>query len=362
MKISISFHNRFWSFNLAREMFRHGVLSQFITSYPKFAVARYGIPRNITVSLPSNEVLRRAWQYLPVSLKPGWNLQFFLNERFDRLAAARLRPGADIFDGLSSCSLQTLRRAKTFGMIGIIERGSSHILHQQQIINEEDEKLGMKTNQTHPMIIEKELNEYSEADYIYVPSNFVKKTFLAQGVPEDKLIHVPFGVDLEEFYPVQRKNNTFRVIHCGALSLRKGVHYLLQAFAELRLPNSELWLVGGVKDEIVPFLKRYKADNVIVHGSKPQAELRKYYSQADVFCLASLEEGLAMVQAQAMACGLPVICTENTGGSDIITDGREGFIVPIRDLKALQEKIVWAYENREECKSMGKAARLKVSR
>jgi len=343
-------------------MARYGVLSQFITSYPKFAVSRYGIPSEITVSLPGNEFLRRAWQRIPSSMKPGWNPQFFLTERFDRLASVRLRAGASIFVGLSGSSLQTLRRAQTFGMTGIIERGSSHILYQQHILNEEDARWGVITNQTHPKVIEKELQEYSEANYISIPSNFVKKTFIAHGISDDKLIHVPYGVDLKEFYPVPRESKTFRVIHCGGLSLRKGVQYLLEAFAGLRLPDSELWLIGGITDEIIPFLRRYKTANIMVHGPKPQSDLRKYYCQADIFCLASLEEGLAMVQAQAMACGLPVICTENTGGSDIITSGREGFILPIRNVKAIQEKVLWAYENREECKAMGEAARLKVSR
>jgi glycosyltransferase involved in cell wall biosynthesis len=79
-----------------------------------------------------------------------------------------------------------------------------------------------------------------------------------------------------------------------------------------------------------------------------------------VFCLASIEEGLAMVQVQAMACGLPVICTTNTGGADIVREGRDGFIVPIRDVNALKEKILYFYENPEAGKIMGESARRRV--
>ena len=83
-------------------------------------------------------------------------------------------------------------------------------------------------------------------------------------------------------------------------------------------------------------------------------------SQGSVFCLASIEEGLAMVQPMAMACGLPVICTTNTGGADIVREGRDGFIVPIRDVDALKEKILYFYEHPDACRAMGESARLRV--
>ena len=106
----------------------------------------------------------------------------------------------------------------------------------------------------HPKVVERELTEYQEADFIAIPSQFVKETFLQQGIPEERLIQVPFGVDLTHFYPVPKEDNTFRIIHCGNISIRKGVHYLLQAFAELNLPGAELWLIGSMTDEIKPFL------------------------------------------------------------------------------------------------------------
>jgi len=252
MKVVISVHGRFWAFYLAQQMLRFGVLSRLITSYPKFEVIKYGIPRPMITSLPSNEVLARAWRKLPEILKSKWNPQAFLKERFDRFAASSLQEGPNVFVGWSSNSLGALRRAKALGMIGIIERGSSHMLYQQDILTEEYSRFGLPTNHTHPRVIEKELMEYQEADYIAIPSTYVKRTFIQHGVPEAKLIHVPYGVDLDDFYPVPKEDNTFRIMHCGGLTLRKGVHYLLQAFHELKLPDAELWLVGAVGKEIEP--------------------------------------------------------------------------------------------------------------
>jgi glycosyltransferase involved in cell wall biosynthesis len=205
-------------------------------------------------------------------------------------------------------------------------------------------------------VYERELQAYQECDRIAVPSLFVKRTFLEKGIPESKLIHVPYGVSLSEFYPVAKEDQTFRVIHCGGITLRKGVQYLLQAFYELNLPDAELWLVGSVDLEMNPFLAKYKSDKIILKGKQPQNQLRWFYSQCSVFCIASIEEGLAMVQPQAIACGLPVIHTTNTGGEDIVRDGVDGFCVPIRDVEALKAKILYFYENPDKRDEMANNA------
>ena len=105
---------------------------------------------------------------------------------------------------------------------------------------------------------QRELLEYELTDYISVPSQFAVDSFLECGIPESKLIKVPYGVDLKEFYPVKKEDDIFRIIHCGEISFRKGVHYLLQAFSELALQNSELWLVGPVAPEISDIIDKYK--------------------------------------------------------------------------------------------------------
>jgi glycosyltransferase involved in cell wall biosynthesis len=74
-------------------------------------------------------------------------------------------------------------------------------------------------------------------------------------------------------------------------------------------------------------------------GSVPQPELAALMSRSHVLALPSIEEGLALVQAQAMACGCPVLCSTNSGGEDLFTDGVEGFIVPIRDPDALADRL-----------------------
>lgn len=363
MKIVISVPGRFHLFNLAQQLLKRDYLEQLITSYPKFEVKKYGIPKEKVSSILIKEIMLRGWQKLPGFLQNIYNPQYLIHQIFDKSAARRLRK-ADIISGGSSVFLHTLRKAKEMGMITIVDHGSSHIVYQNDILKQEYEKFGVKIKPfylPHPKIIEKELQEYEEADYVSIPSLFVKRTFLEKGFPPKKIIHVPYGADLSTFKPLPKQDNIFRVIFGGGLTLRKGVHYLLQAFSELNLPNSELLLVGAMNEEIRPFLDKYTGCYKQI-SYVPFAEINKIFSQGTIFVLPSIEEGLALIQPIAMACGLPVICTTNTGGEDIIRDGLDGFIIPIRNIEKLKERILYFYENPEAGRIMGDSARLRVAK
>jgi glycosyltransferase involved in cell wall biosynthesis len=362
MKVTISVGGRFHAFNLAHELEKRGALERLITSYPAFITERYGVPRTKVRSIIAKELLQRGWNGLPRSVRASANPQFFVHTLYDT-CASRYVGVSDIFVGWSSFSLRSLRNAKEHGALGIVERGSSHIEYQRDIIREEYALHGLALTPAdlpHPKIVDMELREYAEADRISIPSHFVKRTLLAKGIPEAKLIHVPYGVDLAQFRGVPKTDGVFRVVFVGGMCLRKGVHYLLQAFAELKLPNAELLLVGAMNDEMEPFFKRYAGTFKYI-GSVPQAELYRYYSQGSVFALMSIEEGLAMVVPQAMACGLPVIATTNTGAEDIVRDGKDGFIIPIRDTEMLKEKLVYLYDHSDVRGAMGRSAQERVS-
>ena len=356
MKVTISVFGRFHAFNLAQQLQQRNALETLISTYPTFEITKYGIAYSLIRSLWSLEIMARALQRVPRWLKRDHNFQFWFHEHFDQAALRYLSPSSDLFVGWSSLCFYSLQRAKELGSLRIVDRGSSHMEYQTQILQEEYERWGLKFTATHSGVYERELQEYMEADYIAIPSLFVKRTFLEKGISERKLIHVPYGTSLTEFYPVPKEDSTFRVMHCGSITLRKGVQYLIQAFHELNLLNAELWLVGSLDPDIEPFLARYQNDCIIYKGKHPQNQLRWFYSQCSVFCLASIEEGLAMVQPQAMSCGLPVIHTTNTGGEDIVRDGIDGFCVPIRNVEALKEKILFFYENPERRVDMGNNA------
>jgi glycosyltransferase involved in cell wall biosynthesis len=169
-------------------------------------------------------------------------------------------------------------------------------------------------------------------------------------------------VDLSEFRPGAKEDQVFRVIYAGQITVRKGIGYLLQAVEPLaRKQKCELWLVGEIDDRMRPLLDQYKG-LFVYKGVSPRRDLWRLYSQASVLVLASVEEGLALVQAQAMACGLPVIATTNTGAEDLFTDAVEGFIVPIRSPETIREKLEWMMDNKELRDRMAAAALERVKR
>ena len=239
--------------------------------------------------------------------------------------------------------------------INIIERHSIHIKEQNNLLQEEY-KLNSK-NYTFSNIND-QLFEYESSSYVMTPSEFVKDSFIKNLFDSNKVIVNPLGCNLSAFKCIEKTDSTFRIITCGIASLRKGIHYLLQAFNELKKEiEIEWWHIGSVTKEMEKLINNNKSKNIYLKGTVNKYELYKYYSQGSVFILPSVEDGFGMVILEAMACGLPVICSENTGIRNILSyDGDEGFIVPIREPKSIKNKIEFLYKNEHIRKSMAKKA------
>ncbi len=206
--------------------------------------------------------------------------------------------------------------------------------------------------------IERKEQELQLADHIFVASSMTKSSLLEAQVSASKISVIPYGAPINYFQPQLKANQGFRALFVGRVGARKGVHYLLQAWKKLRLSNAELLLVG-YNEFPDGWLEKYASCCRYV-PSVPHRELNSYYNSASVFVFPSLVEGFGLVLLEAMACGIPVIATPNTAAPDIITDGKEGFIIPIRNIEALQEKLDWCYRHPQELAIMGKAARAKA--
>ncbi|USN45029.1 MAG: glycosyltransferase family 4 protein [Candidatus Woesearchaeota archaeon] len=192
----------------------------------------------------------------------------------------------------------------------------------------------------------------SVADAIIVPSPYVKQTLQDLGLDTSKVHIVPFGVDATRFTPQQKKAKTFTVAFVGNINLRKGIDCLVQAWKELALPHAKLMLYGRVYPEVNEYLKDAKKHNIVVCGFVDPA---KKLPLADVFAFPSTNEGSAKAVYEALACGLPVITTFNAGS--VITEGKEGFIIPTKNVAKLKEKLLLLYRDAKLRKKMGLQAR-----
>jgi starch synthase len=353
MKVVIVVGGRWHSFDLFRELRALGCEVRIITTYPRFKCHQWGLPDDRCVSLPGALLLEQFVRRL--SGDRGFAR---MQGRVHRLFATRAvkhigRP--DILHGWSSFtlpSLNALRRVREHSARIVVERGSAHIEEQTRILAEESRLTGIPQFTTHPDVVRMELAEYRAADVVQVPSHFVENTFGSDAA--NRVVRNTLGVNLTAFQPRPAPPATaepFRVLYVGSQSLRKGIHYLARGFAAAQLPAAELRLVGGAVRE-TSLLLGITRSGVAQVPHLPQHELINEYQRASVFAIASVEEGLAMVQAQAMACGLPLICTTNTGGEDLLQATHEGpppnpadpireyaagFVVPIRNPEAIAE-------------------------
>jgi glycosyltransferase involved in cell wall biosynthesis len=365
MKVSIIVGGKFHAFNLAEQINDKKSLNQIITSYPKYKLKKYGINKDKIFTIILKEILIKFLSKLNF-INSILDYNYFLCEYFDFQASKKINyKDIDILVGWSGFSKKCFIKAKKFKCIKILERGSSHIKFQKKILVEEYNSLGIKPDVPSKKMINKELEEYNLADFICVPSEYVKQSFIKYGIKENKIIKIPYGVDLKKFSLIKDKKKNkdkFTIISTGSISVRKGSHYLLKAFNNLNLPNSELIFIGDISGDFKQITNKYKnVSNIKFIKKQNQEKLKYFYNAADLFVLCSIEEGLAMVQAQAMACGLPVICTTNTGGSEIVDDDVNGYVIPIRNIKILMDKIKMLYNDEDKLQEMSKNAHSKAT-
>ena len=331
----------FHHFELARQLEFQGSLDHVYSTWPWARLKREGLSRDKVATFPwihGPEMLLRRY-----GADPAWLLDHagyanaLLFDAWTNRALER-RPVPDVLVGISGSSLTTGHAVQRRGGRFVCDRGSSHQRYQDRLVSEEYRRWGITEAVTDPRDTRREVAIYDIADAITVPSTFAARSFVEEGVPQHKLHVIPYGVRLEQFQRVgEPPPDCFEVLFVGSVGLRKGVPYLLQAFDQLRGPAKRLRIVGSVSPEIRAVLGRLPQEHVEFLGALPQEQLPALMSTSHVLVLPSIEEGLALVQGQALACGCPVIATTNTGAEDLFTDGTEGYILPVRRPDLLAE-------------------------
>jgi glycosyltransferase involved in cell wall biosynthesis len=247
-------------------------------------------------------------------------------------------------------SLHSIREANRLGKITIVERGSAHIQYQNSILKEEYNKFGVKF-EIDPKVVKKEIAEYQETQFISIPSTFVHDSFTEHGVSSQKLLLNPYGTSSYfETKPDKEQHQLFTVLYVGVLSIRKGLIYLFQALEEL---NDQFAInavfIGNIDQELKQLVDQYqlKFKNWKFLGHVNHYQLTELITECHVAVVPSIEDGFGMIVSQILSCGVPVIVSANTGGKDVVEEGKTGFIVPIRSAKAIANQIKHLIENPE---------------
>jgi glycosyltransferase involved in cell wall biosynthesis len=211
--------------------------------------------------------------------------------------------------------------------------------------------------------LDRKTEELEFADVVLCPSQFVLDSLPAEARLNKRCVVAEFGspsvANLENEKLERDTGGMLRVLFAGSLTQRKGLADLFAAMKLLKRSDVEL-IVMGAPVAPLEFYRRQFA-GFRYEAPRPHNEVLQLMRSCHLFVLPSIVEGRALVQQEAMACGLPLIVTANAGGQDLIEEGRTGFLVPIRSPEILAQKIDWFADHREVLPEMNAAAHAKAA-
>jgi alpha-maltose-1-phosphate synthase len=369
-QIIVSNVARNYSYPIAEAAFAAGYLRKFVTSiyYKPDAwvgkvmhfLARQGgdrsrkrlelrrttrLPDSKVVDIPFPEIVKEAVERAGSQLKMDTRTALYLtSEVFDWLVANHHLEPCTIFHGFEQCSLFSLRKARALGAITVLDQPIIHRTTLDRIQKEESERHGVPQPTHKPFWFEQHVRrkylELELTDYVFAGLDYVKRTMVENGFPADRVFVVPYGADVDVFQPIARPpRQTFEILYAGPLNFWKGLPYLFDVMDGLDLPGARLTLIGRSDPEWRPWVDRRLArlgDRARYLGTVPQSDMPRIYADADVFVFPSLVGGLGVVCFEAMSTALPVITSD---GDVIIRDGRDGVVVPSRDIEGWRQML-----------------------
>jgi glycosyltransferase involved in cell wall biosynthesis len=367
------------------EALRHDrILNRFVTtlgwseeSYPALSARIRGKLRR-NYALPSDKIdihpLRESVRLLAGALRAnglirheaGWASIDQVWQSLDREAARRLRRcdyGENVraVYAYEDCAEQSFLAARDLGLKRVYDLPIAYWETTQRLLREEAERypdweptLGATRDSAEKL--SRKTRELELAELVVCPSQFVLESLPEKTRVEKKCLLAPFGTPIVDLDRRERDpGSPLRVLFAGALTQRKGLADLFAAMKMVDSSEIELIVMGSLLQPLSWYRERFPS--FVYEPPRPHREVLRLMQSCDVFVLPSIVEGRALVQQEAMACGLPLIATRNAGADDLIEDGATGFLVPIRSPQGIAEKINWCAANRTLISGMGIAAR-----
>lgn len=261
-------------------------------------------------------------------------------------------PESDSIYAFNGAAYRLFEKAKHQGLTTVLEQTIAPKRIENEILAESaaanGEAISIDANLMRRFVHQEEL-EWQLADTIVCASEFVKAGLIECGVIPDKCKVVPYGVDLATFGSVRVDNEaktsrTTNVLFVGTINSRKGVWTLLKSMKQLSGLDVNCRIVGSVASDLGKLMRACPPNTEIV-GPLPRSSIPDELARADVFCLPSLCEGSATVTYEALAAGLPVVTTPNSGS--IVRDEVDGLIVPHSDESSLAAALKRLVEDSE---------------
>jgi glycosyltransferase involved in cell wall biosynthesis len=275
------------------------------------------------------------------------------NSWFDSLVAGQLQKSySSVFVGVETCAAESFSVARDRGMLRVLDCPGIEAEFLDELATIAGAELGLTTvkQADSPGMRERKHREVQLASAILVCSEIQARSFAGRTAPSVETHVIPLWVDTNFWQPAvdrQLQSAPLRVMFAGKINLRKGVPYLVQAAMACTAPVV-LTLVGNLDEELRPFLKRYEHE-IKVLPPCAKVELRKCFLEHDLLVLPSLGDSFGFIAMEAMACGLPVIVTENCG----VPVPDPSWRVPIMDSDAIAERLTLYAQDGDLCHEHG---------
>ena len=305
-------------------------------------------------------VVDRVWPWTPYRWALG-AVQARRDRQAGRWAARQLDAlQPRLVYSFTQVGLEALRWAANARVPALLDNPNGHIRNFRSVYVDETRTACGSRFRGHPSaaMVSRVEAEYAAATRIRVSSAWARDSMIRFGVPGDKICVIEQPVDLIRFVPRKQaatlRTGPLRVVFVGSLDVRKGFHYLLRAMRRLGADRATLHVVGstGTREDRALWDRETRGISATMQPGDPVPA----YHDAELLVLPSLEDGFGFVVAEAMACGLPVIVTEECGSKAWVQPGT-GWVVPAANVDALAAALQDAFDRRAELPAMGAAAR-----
>lgn len=283
-------------------------------------------------NLPAEKVIhfnRLSINYFLLRFNNNINKTLNYNKYFNSLVIKKISPQTKVILGYDSASLEIFKWAKQHGIKCLLNQTNVPLEINHELLQEAENRFHSWDNINDFLYVkplaDRVYVEWEYADAIICPSAFIYEALQKCGVPKSKLEVLPHGIDLSHWHGVKRRyqpGSKLNLLFVGLCSIYKGLPLLLEAI-DILGDKVSLTCVGHISMDNSKLAPYYKKVNFT--GQIPHYAVKQYYQESDLFILPSYSEGSAYACYEALASGLPVITTKNSGS--VVRDGMEGFII-----------------------------------
>jgi glycosyltransferase involved in cell wall biosynthesis len=326
-RIDLAVAGKFHAFSLASEYAALGRLGDLYCVHRKT-----NPPSRVERASYHNRFDLAVWAALsrfgPAGYTDARKMEMFDNWLLRRLA----KKTPAILHSWNGNSRNTFRKLKGAGWRLCVERSCPHNQFQHNLLVEEGESIGIPHRQD-MRVLEWAIEELHLADVIVAPSSYSARSYTEPELIRKVRVN-PLGANVR-YVERSAKTPGLKVLMVGNAFLRKGTHYLVEAFKLIDDAAAELWIRGDVPDA---YRSRIRDPRVKIIPPVLPDRLRQLYEAADVFVQPSIDEGFGMTVFEALGYGLPLVVTENVGARDVLKPD-VAVTVPIRDPFAIAAAI-----------------------